>query len=885
MSTEKLSEEIINFNLINKKRAKMRFSKNKKRHKEIPGSNNILITSIIKNRDMKLAKDNIRHFFHINWDDKIFCHESIKIGEYMNDNIYWFLINCSYFNEEDIQEYINILKEEYLNTISFDKKSKLNIYNSYINLNAYNIYDIGKLNDQFYNCLNKYDYNYSVTNIDELEKKIKIHLNLINNINRNNINKLEQKAKEIKEQLDNNNNIINENENIYNCFQENEIYTKNKLSSSIRSKFLTYLFNKEKENLMKKIRNKIIGVKDDDDEEKKYMNICSICNNCYMYQYEMIFQCIQCGLKVHSSCYGIKPRVNPKKWKCEICKEISNEESINLECILCPNKLGGLKKVHIPKNSGLYQNLISQRKSILEINNNHKSKKERFKQNDSEWVHLTCAQWNKSIKFSISSSQKNISIIEMNNFEKLNHKCDICNKDFYGPTVKCANNNCTFYCHPECARINDYYMEIEKDNLNKNLKYSLYCHNHFPNKYVKLRDYIAKNKVEDVFLFDEALNRVFEKYETHYNHKFYYKKNDSTELSNNLNIINLDDTSEKKIIKNKEKKKKEKKYLNNVNNISIFNIYSNENNYINNQIFGMEQIHEENNINLINKRNITNNIIINYNNNINPVSENEKFIKLPEQYNEMYSDSSSQKSNYNNTYINNNYNINSNNITEYNTCKIINNNPIESNYSNNSIIENNNNSFIEKNCLNENLITPIDPLEKEIEQNKESFIVYIIGFFYDYYKKNRIILMKGNGDYSFPESDEEEDNSIYDMSYEDLFSKYTPINEIHYKDLTINLTKKYLSHIFPDEKAFKELFLEQIDSVMEKLKKNERFKNKEIFCISQYKCKGSENGKFKLLSIPQFKYQILVEKQIPSTFICDACLENIELKQDNLFSN
>lgn len=256
--------------------------------------------------------------------------------------------------------------------------------------------------------------------------------------------------------------------------------------------------------------------------------------------------------------------------------------------------------------------------------------------------------------------------------------------------------------------------------------------------------------------------------------------------------------------------------------------------------------------------------------------EDEKFIKLPEQYNDIYSDSSSQKSNYKSTYINNYNNYsNRNNIIEYNSFKNINNNPIDNNYNNNSIIENNNNnSFKEKNSLFDNLNTPIDPLEKEIEQNKESFIFHLIGFFYDYYKKNRIILMKGNGDYSFPESDEEEDNSIYDMSYEDLFSKDTPINEIHYKDLTINLTKKYLSHIFPDEKAFKKLFLEQIDTVLEKLKKNERFKNKEIFCISQYECKGSENGKFKLLSIPQFKYQILIEKQIPSTFLCEACLEN-----------
>ena len=39
--------------------------------------------------------------------------------------------------------------------------------------------------------------------------------------------------------------------------------------------------------------------------------------------------------------------------------------------------------------------------------------------------------------------------------------CNICNKRFYGPTIKCSSTKCNFRCHPECARANDYYFEME----------------------------------------------------------------------------------------------------------------------------------------------------------------------------------------------------------------------------------------------------------------------------------------------------------------------------------------------------------------------------------------------------------------------------------------
>ena len=107
---------------------------------------------------------------------------------------------------------------------------------------------------------------------------------------------------------------------------------------------------------------------------------------------------------------------------------------------------------------------------------------------------------------------------------------------------------------------------------------------------------------------------------------------------------------------------------------------------------------------------------------------------------------------------------------------------------------------------------------------------------------------------------------------------------MQYKDLTTNLIKKYLKTIFPDENTFNKLFKSQIRTVLQKLKNNEKFKDKEIVCRNFSKCIGSQNGVYKLLSVEPFKYQILTEEKIPYSFICHACLNNIPTYKNNFIT-
>jgi hypothetical protein len=46
----------------------------------------------------------------------------------------------------------------------------------------------------------------------------------------------------------------------------------------------------------------------------------------------------------------------------------------------------------------------------------------------------------------------------------MREKCSICKLRFYGSVNKCNFKNCKKKFHPECARINNYYLEVYEEN-------------------------------------------------------------------------------------------------------------------------------------------------------------------------------------------------------------------------------------------------------------------------------------------------------------------------------------------------------------------------------------------------------------------------------------
>jgi hypothetical protein len=243
---------------------------------------------------------------------------------------------------------------------------------------------------------------------------------------------------------------------------------------------------------------------------------CFVCNNGHLNDNDIFYECEQCKISVHQNCYGILTD-NSDNWICDACKIMTKEEAQNLECVLCPVKGGAMKQINLPSECQYLQNLKKIRNNEFNIEEHTYNSvciipKDNILKANRAWVHLSCALWSPDIYFQNFAEKTDIKYVDTILYEKFMEKCEVCGKRGYGPTIKCNKSECNFRCHPECARINGYRLEIE--NINNNLlNFNLYCYYHQPVKLSKILEKLYKNKEQKVEEFANYLKRTYRNYE------------------------------------------------------------------------------------------------------------------------------------------------------------------------------------------------------------------------------------------------------------------------------------------------------------------------------------------------------------------------------------
>ena len=432
-----------------------------------------------------------------------------------------------------------------------NNKSKSNLLNEYINLNAIkeekNIYfDKNSNNNINFNSSFPQETcescSSSINNIpiylSDLEKSINESISQIEEINSKKIKNILEKINKFT-----NSNKNSKNENIKYPLLQDTISYKEEID-----KYLEYELKKEKEeNEIEEEKIKKNKILLQNSSNNYSQQICSICNNGDIDHNQLMFECESCGLTVHQNCYGIKSQILTN-WICDPCKEMSKDEVLNLECVLCPIKGGAMKKIDLPFDSHFYKEIIDYRRSNgkkIPLYNSHIIIPfEKYDNIKCAWVHLSCALWNPNIEIGNYDEKKDIKNIDRIDFCKFNEKCDICNFKFYGPVLKCNYNDCNFKFHPECARINNFCMEVEA--IEQDLKYNIYCFQHYQNQLVKT---IEKNNMKsnkEISDFNNILSKIISNYQKIYHNNI---------LSNNLiNCQNLNCKGEYSILNINKKK-------------------------------------------------------------------------------------------------------------------------------------------------------------------------------------------------------------------------------------------------------------------------------------------------------------------------------------------
>ena len=222
MSTEETDEKFINIKLLNKKRSRSKATirkkdKKKKSVKRITNNNvGPSILEIKEEKNIELLRQNFRHFFHVNWDDAIYLKEASRIGEFIDPNVFWFLIDNSYFIEDNIQDYIPKLNKKYLDykiendshneningniNDSNDKNENLTSYDIYNNINnngmnnkrIRSIMNYLSLEKHGNNCSNVFGYSSAKLALNAFKNKLKNCINIIHKINKNRINNIKR---------------------------------------------------------------------------------------------------------------------------------------------------------------------------------------------------------------------------------------------------------------------------------------------------------------------------------------------------------------------------------------------------------------------------------------------------------------------------------------------------------------------------------------------------------------------------------------------------------------------------------------------------------------------------------------------------------------------
>ena len=522
MNSKNKHDSSINSNFLNKKRVQ---------EPDVLGKseNNFLKKNSIM--DYESISGLYKNIFGFDWSDPLF-KDGQSVIENLNPEALLFMYNNLYFRQ-DLQN-ISLINKSFLLNCFFEpfeiKYPDINSIkrSSVISEKVNFIFEIMEIFDYFQK---KNNFTKPIPKEEEFGKFqlfLKQKLAHLKNLNRLRVASIIEKVSEFQENQKNKENEFNFTISRENYITTNPILKDNQIlnsSKKVLNNYCSSLHNfdlevikqKKKDEKIFKSSEEITRTKNDENWN------CFVCNNGFLENNDIFYECEQCKISVHQICYGILTD-NIDHWLCDACKKMSLDDAQNLECVLCPVKGGAMKQINLPVECQYLKNL----KKIRETQNLSQIPKSKYgtfnyycvvpKNDGSElnkaWIHVSCALWHQEIHFGDFIKKMDIKFIDTIPYEKYMEKCHICEKIGYGPTIKCNNKDCKFRCHPECARINGYRLEVESQN--NVLNYNIYCFSHQPLKLPKLLETEYKFKEQRIENFAHFLKKTYRNYEREY---------------------------------------------------------------------------------------------------------------------------------------------------------------------------------------------------------------------------------------------------------------------------------------------------------------------------------------------------------------------------------
>lgn len=171
-------------------------------------------------------------------------------------------------------------------------------------------------------------------------------------------------------------------------------------------------------------------------------NYCCVCRENFDNNLDRELVCINCGLNLHSSCYGITQyelsenrNQDRLPWLCDPCANEANPViSTHYECSLCYSK----GKSHIDDKSGPQPECPDALKPTI----------------NGGWCHVICSLFDENVKYCSSKNLAPAVNINYTLYQNRDKQCNLCNLSG-GSITKVINSDIN--CHPVCAQQDSRY--------------------------------------------------------------------------------------------------------------------------------------------------------------------------------------------------------------------------------------------------------------------------------------------------------------------------------------------------------------------------------------------------------------------------------------------